>query len=50
MISFRHCAGLVKRDDVIHVVREALLHLGHELADACGRLDGIGARQLVDGE
>jgi len=30
-------------------LREALLHLGHQLSDASGRLHGIGTGQLVDG-
>ncbi len=29
-------------------MREALLHLGHQLSDTRGRLHGIGTRQLVD--
>ena len=46
--AFRNGASLVKRYGIIHVFREALLHLGHQLSDACGRLDRIGAGQLVD--
>ena len=48
--AFGHGARLVKRYDVIHVLREALLHLGHQLADAGGRLDRIGTGQLVNGD
>jgi len=46
--AFRHGARLVKRYGVIHVLREALLHLGHQLSDTCGSLHGIGTGQLVD--
>ena len=48
--AFGHRARLVKRYGVIHIFREALLHLGHQLADAGGGLDRIGAGQLVDGD
>ena len=46
--AFCHCCCLVQRYGVIHILREALLHLGHQLSDACGRLDRIGTGQLVD--
>src|SRR6266478_5209599 len=48
LYAFRNCARLVKRYGVIHVLREALLHLGHQLSDASGGLDRIGTWQLVD--
>ncbi len=31
-------------------MREALLHLGHQFSNPCGRLDSIGTGQLVDGD
>ena len=48
--AFCNCFCLVKRYGVIHVLREVLLHLRHQLLDACGRFDRIGAGQLVNGE
>ncbi len=47
--AFCNCARLVKRYGVIHILWEALLHLGHQFSDACGRLDGVGTRQLING-
>src|SRR4029453_7363671 len=35
---------------VFEVVREALLHLVHDLADVCGHVDGIGAGRLEDAD
>ncbi len=48
--AFGHGGRLVKRYGVIHVLGKALLHLGHQFADACGGLDRIGTRQLVNGD
>ena len=48
--TFGNGARLIKRYGVIHIIREALLHLGHQLSDAGGRLDRIRAGQLVDGD
>jgi len=42
LYAFCHRQRLVKRYGVIHVLREALLHLGHQFSNACGRLDGVG--------
>ena len=47
--AFRDRARGVQRDDVIHVLREALLHLRHQLLDAGGCIDCVRARQLVGG-
>ena len=45
-----HGARLVKRYNVIHIAGEALLHLRHQLADTCRRLNRIGSGQLVNGD
>ena len=39
--------GGIQRDHVIHILREALLSVFHQLADAFGRLHRVAARQLV---
>jgi len=47
--AFRNGARGVQGHDEIQVFREALLQLGHELIHAGGGIDGVRARQLVDG-
>src|SRR5581483_6759018 len=42
--------GGVKRNGVIEVGGEAALELGHEVSDAFGGVEGVGAGELVDGE
>ncbi len=46
--AFCNGGGLVKRYGVIHVLREALLHLRHQFPNARSRLDRIGTGQLVN--
>ena len=48
--SFSYRQGLIERDREIHVRRETLLGFRHDFANAFGRFDGVGARQLVTGE
>ena len=43
-------ACCVECHDVVHVLREALLHLSHQLADARGRLHRIRSGQLIHGD
>ena len=38
----------VERDGVVHVGRETLAHLGHELLRAVGRIQRVGAGELVE--
>ena len=39
----------VEGGDIFHILREALLHLSHQLADAGSGVDRVRARELVDG-
>ncbi len=48
--AFCNCPRLVQRYAVIHVLREALLHLGHQFFDAFGCLHRVGTGQLIDGD
>src|ERR1700733_1259808 len=47
--ALRDWKRLVEGDGVIDVLREALLHLGHELTDALDRLNRVGSGQLIHG-
>jgi len=47
--SFRNRECLVERDGVIHILREALLHLSHQLPNAGHGLNRVGSRQLING-
>ena len=40
----------VEGDDVVEILREALLALGHQFADGESGLDGIASGRLIDGE
>jgi hypothetical protein len=48
LMPSRDRARRVQGDDEIQVRREALLHLGHQLPDACRGIDCVRARQLID--
>ena len=41
-------ARRVERDIVVHACREARFHLGHQLLDAVGGVDGVRPRQLIN--
>ena len=43
--SFGDRECLVERNGIVDVLREALLHLSHELPDTCDRLHSIASRQ-----
>ncbi len=48
--AFGDGARLIQSDRVVHVLRQALLHLRHQLSDSRGRFHCVGARQLIDGD
>ncbi len=50
LYSFRDRARRIQSDVEIQVFGEALLHLRHQLLDACGRIHCVRAGQLVGGD
>ena len=48
--TLTHRLGGIQGDDVVHIRRKGFLGLLHELFYPIHRLDGVGARELIEGQ